>query len=213
MARRGQAALEFLSTYGWALVVVLVAVGALAYFGVFNPNKWAPNSFSMSDGFAISQFKVDEGSFQFALHNSMGTAVSILGYTVTGDCETSRTYGEGAVPYLDNNDDAWIIIPACKGAPGSRFKAELKLTYQKSDETVTHDTTGSVSTLVEAGESPPGDGSCLPDCEGKSCGDDGCGGDCGSCGFTRKCCPNGACIPFDQNCKLAEIPGGALPPS
>ena len=31
---RAQAALEFLMTYGWAILVVLVSIGALAYFGV-----------------------------------------------------------------------------------------------------------------------------------------------------------------------------------
>ena len=29
------AALEFLTTYGWAFLVVLVAIGALVYFGIF----------------------------------------------------------------------------------------------------------------------------------------------------------------------------------
>ncbi len=34
---------------------------------------------------------------------------------------------------------------------------------------------------------------CKPACEGRACGDDGCGGVCGSCGFGQKC-NNGACI-------------------
>ena len=37
--RKSQAALEFLMNYGWAILVVLIAVGALAYFGVLNPLK------------------------------------------------------------------------------------------------------------------------------------------------------------------------------
>jgi hypothetical protein len=34
--KKSQAAMEFLMTYGWAILVVLVAIGVLAYFGVFN---------------------------------------------------------------------------------------------------------------------------------------------------------------------------------
>ncbi len=34
--KRAQASIEFLATYGWALLVVIVSVSALAYFGVFN---------------------------------------------------------------------------------------------------------------------------------------------------------------------------------
>ena len=40
-----QAALEFLTTYGWAILVVLIAVGALAYFGVLDLGKFLPEKF------------------------------------------------------------------------------------------------------------------------------------------------------------------------
>jgi len=38
--KKGQAALEFLATYGWAFLVILVMIGALAYFGVLDPSKY-----------------------------------------------------------------------------------------------------------------------------------------------------------------------------
>jgi hypothetical protein len=35
---------------------------------------------------------------------------------------------------------------------------------------------------------------CIPDCDGRACGDDGCGGTCGSCGANETCNPTtGAC--------------------
>ena len=40
--KRGQAAMEFLLTYGWAILVVLVVIGALAYMGVLDPAKMLP---------------------------------------------------------------------------------------------------------------------------------------------------------------------------
>jgi len=36
MVKKGQAALEFLTTYGWAFLIILVMIGGLAYFGVFD---------------------------------------------------------------------------------------------------------------------------------------------------------------------------------
>ncbi len=39
---KAQAALEFLMTYGWAILVVLVVIGALAYFGVLSPSNLLP---------------------------------------------------------------------------------------------------------------------------------------------------------------------------
>ena len=35
---------------------------------------------------------------------------------------------------------------------------------------------------------------CTPSCEGKTCGSDGCGGDCGECGEDEACNANGACV-------------------
>lgn len=44
--------------------------------------------------------------------------------------------------------------------------------------------------------SPSGPGACEPDCTGRSCGDDGCGGVCGTC-------PDGiACNPIEGSCAL-----------
>ncbi len=35
MVKKGQAAMEFLMTYGWAILIVLIALGALFFLGVF----------------------------------------------------------------------------------------------------------------------------------------------------------------------------------
>jgi len=49
---------------------------------------------------------------------------------------------------------------------------------------------------------PPSDGldtididvPCVPDCEGKECGDDGCGGSCGTCAVGCVCSAEGQCL-------------------
>lgn len=37
--KRGQAALEFLMTYGWVILIVVIVLGVLAAFGVFDINR------------------------------------------------------------------------------------------------------------------------------------------------------------------------------
>ena len=64
---------------------------------------------------------------------------------------------------------------------------------------------------------------CQPDCEGRECGDDGCGGTCGECDEPHECkdgycvttCPPSLCEVGDKKCKYAntsyieclEVPG------
>lgn len=35
--------LELIMTYGWVILIVLIAIGALAYFGILSPDKIKPN--------------------------------------------------------------------------------------------------------------------------------------------------------------------------
>jgi hypothetical protein len=69
---------------------------------------------------------------------------------------------------------------------------------------------------------PSTSGACIPACAGRVCGDDGCGGFCGTaCPSPRNCeqglcrCPSefcdssGACIPRNQCCLDAECPTGS----
>ena len=55
--KRGQAAMEFLMTYGWALLIVLVAIAVLASFGVFG-GKGTYEACIMGVGFSCKDFKI-----------------------------------------------------------------------------------------------------------------------------------------------------------
>ena len=37
--KKSQAALEFIMTYGWAILAVIIAIAALSYFGVLKPDR------------------------------------------------------------------------------------------------------------------------------------------------------------------------------
>ena len=43
MHKKSQAALENLATYAWAILVVMIVIGALYYFDVLNPSNFLPN--------------------------------------------------------------------------------------------------------------------------------------------------------------------------
>ncbi len=50
MMRKGQAAMEYLMTYGWALLVIVVVLGALVYMGVLNPQGMVPETCNLQAG-------------------------------------------------------------------------------------------------------------------------------------------------------------------
>jgi hypothetical protein len=42
--KKGQSAVEFLMNYGWVLLVVLISVASLAYFGILTPGENLPET-------------------------------------------------------------------------------------------------------------------------------------------------------------------------
>ena len=56
--RKGQAALEFLTTYGWAFLVILVMIGALGYFGILSPGNFLPQRCNVGPEFSCDEYQV-----------------------------------------------------------------------------------------------------------------------------------------------------------
>ena len=89
--KKGQAALEFLMTYGWAVLVVLIVIGAIAFFlSANNPTDLIPEQCTLSDGFFCDDYFIDNNNatgdmdaltLQFA--NNKGEPVNIINITAT----------------------------------------------------------------------------------------------------------------------------------
>ena len=97
--RKGQAAMEFLMTYGWALLVVLVAIGALAFFGVLNPSQFLPSTCTITPGLHCEDFVVNSTGVTINVQNGLGegiTDVSVNAVGCTGTALTGTDIPDGA---------------------------------------------------------------------------------------------------------------------
>lgn len=134
--KRGQAAMEFLMTYGWAILVVLVAIGALAYFGVLSPQRYLPTSCTISDQFSCPEFKVNSaGTVQVVLQNGKG--VDLTGVTV-GLSGSGVTCATSAAQNIDDGKNAAFTVTCTAGigSAGSQFKSDVTVTYTASGSTL-----------------------------------------------------------------------------
>jgi len=55
---KGQSSLEFLTTYGWMFLVVIVMVVGFSYFGIFNANTYLSSSCSFDSAIGCPTFNV-----------------------------------------------------------------------------------------------------------------------------------------------------------
>lgn len=141
MKKKGQAAMEFLMTYGWAILVVLIAIGALAYFGVLNPSRFLPPSCTLMPGLSCDSFKVTQTTIELNVRNGLGNDLTLFDIGVSG-CTS-----EGAST-LNDGDTGTKSLSACSnGAAGAKFKGDLNITYTENG--LSHTRTGQIVSPVE----------------------------------------------------------------
>lgn len=105
---RGQQALEYLVTYGWAFVIVIITIGAFAYFGILNPQQYIPERCDFGVQLQCADFILlaDEadshpGQVHLKFFNGYGTDINIVNLT-TPSGEGTALQGEenlGTTPW------------------------------------------------------------------------------------------------------------------
>jgi len=91
--RKAQAAMEYLITYGWAVLIMLVVVGVLFYLGIFNPRTVSGCSFQ-TPGFTCYAYKLasntsgSESGIILDLGQATGHDIKIIGF----NCTSSETW-------------------------------------------------------------------------------------------------------------------------
>lgn len=83
---KAQAALEFLTTYGWAFLVILIMIGTLAYFGILSPSKILPNRCNIGPEFECIDYQIDASSspntFKMKIKNNVGEPIAVQSITL-----------------------------------------------------------------------------------------------------------------------------------
>jgi hypothetical protein len=122
--RKAQAAMEFLMTYGWAILVVLVAIAALAYFGVLNPGRFLPESCTIGAGVACQDFRVSGPNATIVVRNGMGSGITAVVLSLDGaPCNTALDMADGeSVQFNCTN-----ITPAVTTA--TKYKGTITFAY------------------------------------------------------------------------------------
>jgi hypothetical protein len=146
---RGQAALEFLIAYGWAIAGLIVAIGALTYFGILSPQRVLPDKCVTSPPFLCQEFKVNTTAIMLQIQNVAGEDMSDVVVDVTcqgGGIEQSQQIMAGRIV---NNEDVVAVFGLSCGSASDRVMANFTLTYILQGEAVAHVATGTLRARVE----------------------------------------------------------------
>ena len=128
-------------TYGWAILVVLVAIGALAYFGVLNPDRFLPSKCTLQAGIACLDHKATATGLTINIQNSLGRDVNV------DDVKALQCTALGSQGVLSNSGTATYTLTCVN--PGSKYNGQVNLTYTVIGTNIQHTNQGEVTTRIE----------------------------------------------------------------
>lgn len=150
--KKGQAAMEFLMTYGWAILVVLLAIAALAYFGVLNPGNYLPSSCTMQGaGLSCVEFMADSDSNEvtLVLQNGKGENLNSINVSVGGDCSGYVEQDTESNTVFVDGTKATFVVPCAENLIAeSRFQEDIMIDYL-SENDLSRSIKGTLTTRVE----------------------------------------------------------------
>ena len=168
MNKKSQAALEFLTTYAWAFLVIIIMIAALAYFGILQPSKILPSRCNFGSEIRCVDYRIDDaGTFNLRLQNNLGEPI-VIGDVVTGialssgstvpfACTGARSIDGTATGAYTWNSDKTIDMsftscnPSAAGfVVGEKAKALITISYHlaKTSAAYTRQISGEVFTAV-----------------------------------------------------------------
>jgi hypothetical protein len=122
---KGQTAVEYLMTYGWAILIILIVAGVLAYYGIFAPSGFlGPTARGFGQIAVLSPWSLaaSTGGLTLTVENRVGGTINItqINSTVSGDPNTYvYTLNGGAGISMIQSNRTTLPLGAPTGYPGS----------------------------------------------------------------------------------------------
>lgn len=154
--KKAQAGMEFFMTYGWAILIVTVGLGALVKLGVFSPAKFLPETCSFAMELSCvgkSLVSVSDNTITFVLSNNVGYKITLLtaGTATSGDCTFSSVKYDDAEADLDvsHGEMATVQITCSNDIQEGRFKSDIFLPYTSSQSNMDHRLIGHIQSYAQ----------------------------------------------------------------
>ncbi|MBI2659243.1 hypothetical protein HYX05_04065 [Candidatus Woesearchaeota archaeon] len=158
---KSQATIEFLTTYAWFFIIIIIVISALAYFGILSPSKLLPKRCSMGPeiaclSFIIGQTDAGTGVLRLRLRNNIPEPIVVESWGVSSDAKTSfsclqnpvaGTWLSGEIMDVEftgcNNLESGLLL-------GDRGKVNVKMSYYlaSTSSTFSNNVEGEVFTTV-----------------------------------------------------------------
>jgi hypothetical protein len=131
-SRKGQAALDFMMTYGWAIVLVVIIAIALFAMGIFDPSNFMGSKAAGFAGVTVTGWSMDNtGTLTMKVVNNVGNPIRLnsINVTIAGVSQlvsvTNATLAVGETSPMLSSAAAAFGTPAT----GTGYSAKVNIKY------------------------------------------------------------------------------------
>ena len=144
MQRKGQAAMEFLMTYGWAILAAIIVIGVLAIY--FRPSTLQTEQLLITAPFATVGAVVEATQIQIEFRNNAGETLS----TTSGTLSVNSPSGAGCADatgtgQLLGSATQTLTFASCNFTAGDSVNADVTVSYTRPDSALELQATGSIT--------------------------------------------------------------------
>lgn len=128
--KTGQAGLDFLMTYGWALLLIVLVIGALFALGIFDIGSFTGNRASGFTQMGATGWRLTPaGDFTMQFRNTAGTNVNITAINATYGTQTISYNSSVAVSNGQSSSTISVGTFTSPPASGASYTVQVKVTY------------------------------------------------------------------------------------
>jgi len=146
--RKGQAALDFLMTYGWAIALVVIIAAVLFALGIFDVSNFTGSRAAGFSGVAVTGWNMNSaGTMSMKFSNQVGTQVRVDAVSVTiGQNVTTLT----GLPVTLNTGESSATLSTAAAAfgtqtPGTGYTAKVNVNYTDTNANFAYTTSGTLT--------------------------------------------------------------------
>lgn len=135
--------MEYLMTYGWAILIVIIVAAALYALGVFNPATWAGSSVTGLSGFNVPSggWKLSStGAFTMILKNQAGARINVTTFQATYGsliAYSSAAFNGTSVELAPNAQQTMTVNGLGSPSSGTSYSVKVDIIYDNLDTGLT----------------------------------------------------------------------------
>ena len=144
MERKGQAAMEFLMTYGWAILAAIVVIAVLAIY--FRPSTLVSEGVILSAPLYGQGATISPTQVQIEIKNNGGETITTTAATLTINTPSGDTCAAatGTLGDLSAGGTAVLTFGSCSFSAGDTVNADVTINYTRGGA-LTLSSTGTVT--------------------------------------------------------------------